>query len=125
MCGTSHGDLRCSPLRVTVLLDVVLALAERVPELDGLVVGREKIVRGILASAPFDLVDLLFDFEGLQVVEFRLMRLELSVELVLASFFLCQESAHGPVHSSRPAGSPTDSFLSKRTTLPPLSPVAR
>lgn len=45
-------------------------------------------MRGVLSSAPFDLVDFLFDFEGLEVVEFGLMRLELGVEFVFAGFFL-------------------------------------
>jgi len=39
-------------------------------------------------SAPLDLVDLLFDLEGFEVVEFGLVRLELGMELVLACFFL-------------------------------------
>ena len=43
---------------------------------------------GILPPAPFDLVDLLLDLEGLEVVELGFMRLKLSVELVLATFFL-------------------------------------
>lgn len=44
---------------------------------------------GILSTAPLDLVDLLFDLEGLEVVEFRLVGLEFCVKLVLAGFFLC------------------------------------
>lgn len=43
---------------------------------------------GILSAAPFDLIDFLFNLEGLEVVEFRLVRLEFCVELVLAGFFL-------------------------------------
>jgi len=58
-----------------------------------------------LSATPLDLVDFLFDFEGFEVVELRLVRLELGVELVFASFFV--------------------SFLSNNTTRPPLSPVAR
>lgn len=46
----------------------------------------------ILSSAPLDLVDLLFDFEGLEVVELRLVGLEFGVEFVLASFFLYRQS---------------------------------
>jgi len=42
----------------------------------------------VLTFAPFDLVDLLFDFQTLQVIKLWLMRLELGVELVFASFFL-------------------------------------
>lgn len=45
-------------------------------------------MRSILSSTPFNLVDLLFDFQGLEVVEFGLVRLKLGVELVLAGFFL-------------------------------------
>lgn len=43
---------------------------------------------GVLSAAPLDLVDLLFDLEGLEVVEFWLVGLELRMELVLAGFFL-------------------------------------
>lgn len=54
-------------------------------------------MRSILSPAPFDLVDLLLYFERLQVVEFRLMRLKLCMEFVLASFLLlrCQLHIHG------------------------------
>lgn len=45
-------------------------------------------MRGILSPAPFDLVDLLFYFQGLEVVKFRLVGLKLSVELVFARFLL-------------------------------------
>ena len=41
-----------------------------------------------MPSAPLDLVDLLFDLERLQVIEFRLVRLEFGMELVFAGFFL-------------------------------------
>ena len=42
----------------------------------------------VLSFTPLDLVDLLLDFEGLEIVEFWLVRLELGIELVLAAFFL-------------------------------------
>jgi hypothetical protein len=42
----------------------------------------------VLSSAPFDLVDLLLDFQRLEVIELWLMGLELCVKLVLAAFFL-------------------------------------
>lgn len=47
---------------------------------------------GILSSTPLDLVDLLFDFEGLEVIELGFVRLKLGVEFVLASFFLLDTS---------------------------------
>lgn len=76
----------------------------------------------VLALAPLDLVDLLFDLEGLQVVEFWLVGLKLGVELVFARFFLVLlAGAHQHGREARL----TVSFLSKSTTLPPLSPVAR
>lgn len=43
---------------------------------------------GILTTAPFDLVDLLFDLEGFEVVELGFVRLELGVEFVFACLFL-------------------------------------
>lgn len=46
---------------------------EDLPEFDGLVVGREKVVGGILSSTPFDLVDFLLDLQRLQIVELGLM----------------------------------------------------
>jgi len=45
-------------------------------------------MRGILSSAPLDLIDLLFYFEGFEVVKFGFVRLKFGVEFVLASFFL-------------------------------------
>jgi hypothetical protein len=36
-------------------------LLENLPQLDGLVVGREEVMRSILASTPLDLVYLLLD----------------------------------------------------------------
>lgn len=45
-------------------------------------------MRGVLAAAPLDLVDLLFYLEGLEVIELGLVRLELGVELVFAGLFL-------------------------------------
>jgi hypothetical protein len=38
----------------------------------------------ILPTAPFDLVDLLFDFQGFEIVEFGLVGLEFGVKFVLA-----------------------------------------
>jgi hypothetical protein len=81
-------------------------------------------VRRILAATPFDLVDLFFDLEGLQVVELRLVRLELGVELVLAGLLL-REVLDVVAQSFFQSKVRTVSFLSKRTTRPPLSPVAR
>lgn len=37
-----------------------------------------------MPTAPFDLVDLLFDFQGFEIVEFGLVGLEFSVKFVLA-----------------------------------------
>lgn len=45
-------------------------------------------MRSILSSAPLDLIDLLFYFEGFEVIEFWFMRLKFCMELVLAGFFL-------------------------------------
>lgn len=81
-----------------------------------------------MSAAPLDLVDLLFDLERLEVVEFGLVGLELGMELVLAGFFLFRwlESAlHRNVFTGEPQGLLTVSLRSNRTTRPPLSPVAR
>lgn len=108
-------------------------------------------MRRVLTPAPFDLVDLLLDLQTLQVVELGLMRLELGVELVLASFFL--ERGRRAVHNRDTSDVTTClfsfcafrmsavekevsrsqiniqgrtlSFRSNNTTRPPLSPVAR
>jgi hypothetical protein len=55
---------------------------------------------GILPFAPLDLVDLLLDFQGLEIIEFGLMRLELGVKLVLAALFL-RHTAMIDVHKSQ------------------------
>lgn len=49
-------------------------------------------MRCILAFAPLDFVDLLFDLEGLQVVKFGFVRLEFCVKLVFACFFLWESA---------------------------------
>lgn len=48
-------------------------------------IGREQEMRSVRPATPTNAVDLLFDFQTLEVIEFRFMRLELGVELVLAS----------------------------------------
>jgi hypothetical protein len=120
--STSNPATRCQFVREIVLSHYLKRLFEHLPQLDRLVVRREEVVRGILSAAPFDLVDLFFDLERFEVIEFRLVRLELGVEFVLAGFFLlvlvCYREAQ------HEAGR-TVSFLSNNTTRPPLSPVAR
>ena len=53
---------------------------------------------GILSSAPFDLVDLLLDFKGFEIIELGFVRLEFGVEFVLASFFLFEQMSKGRKH---------------------------
>ena len=45
-------------------------------------------MRSILSPTPLNLVDLLFYFEGLQVIELGFVGLEFGMEFVLARFFL-------------------------------------
>jgi hypothetical protein len=86
-------------------------------------------VRSILPPAPLYLIDLLFYFEGFEVVEFGFVGLKFGVELILACFFLQNVSSFPRAvldlqeYSSQLLH--TVSFLSNRTTLPPLSPVAK
>ena len=42
----------------------------------------------ILSSAPLDLVDLLLDFQRLEIIELGIVGLKFCVKLVLAAFFL-------------------------------------
>ena len=49
--------------------------------------GQEEVC-GVLPSAPFDLVDLLFNLERLEVVKLGFMGLELCVKFVFAALFL-------------------------------------
>lgn len=54
------------------------------------------------------------------------MRLELGMELIFAGFFLEGiVRTEGGVERETGGDVDTDSFLSNKTTLPPLSPVAR
>ena len=76
----------------------------------------------ILALAPLNLVDLLFYLQGFEVIELGLVRLELCVELVFTALFLQFVPSARLLEENK---TPTDSFRSKRTTRPPLSPVAR
>ena len=56
-----------------------------------------------MALAPLDLVDFLFDLEGFEVVEFRLVGLEFRVEFVFAGFFLLYVSVRLSVGGSAKA----------------------
>jgi hypothetical protein len=56
-------------------------------------------MRRVLPPAPFDLVDLLLDLQRLEVIELRLVRLELGVELVLACLLL-QSPKNRPLHKN-------------------------
>lgn len=82
----------------------------------------------VLSTTPFDLVDLLFDLEGLEVVEFGLVGLELGVELVLAGFFLSRqlENAHDDdadiIESKRPAA---HSLVALKQNNPPTLVTSR
>lgn len=67
-------------------------LFKDLPEFDGFVICGKEIMRGILSPAPLDLVDLFFDFEGFEVIEFGFVRLKLGMELVFAGLFLREES---------------------------------
>ena len=91
-------------------------------------------MRRILPTAPFDLIDLLLYFKGLEIVEFRFMGLKLCMEFVLAGFLLLEVSRPYASDIQFPwsflelwqgVDKLTDSFLSNSTTRPPLSPVAR
>ena len=92
--STSNPTAGCQLVREIVFRHNLQRLLKDLPELDCLVVCGQEIMRRILAATPFDLVDLFFDLEGLEVVELRLVRLELGVELVFASLLLedCQMS---------------------------------
>ena len=98
------GIRRCEVVREIILGHHLERLFKHLPELDGLVVGREEVVRGVLPSAPFDLVDLLLDLEGLEVVKLGFVRLKLGVELVFAGFFLARRQQKGPRQWQRAEG---------------------
>jgi hypothetical protein len=125
--GASADDAaaRRQLMRQIVLRHDFERLLVDLPQLDGLVVGREQVVGGILASAPLDLVDLLFDLQRLEVVELRLMRLKFGVKLVFAGLLLPTRDMSSAAAGGRGFGALTLSLRSKRTTRPPLSPVAR
>lgn len=84
-------------------------------------------MRCILPLAPFDFINLFFNFERFQVVEFGFVGLEFGMELIFAGFFLSTSVLNGRICSMDNDGGlyHTVSFLSNNTTRPPLSPVAR
>jgi hypothetical protein len=51
-------------------------------------IGGEQKVSRVLSFTPLDLVDLLLDLKGLQVIKLGLVGLEFCVKLVLAALFL-------------------------------------
>lgn len=102
-------------------------LLEHLPELDSLVIGGQEVVGCVLSTAPLDLVDLLLNLQRFEIVKLGLVRLELGVELVLARLFLDGGALAAKPRARQAAemGVQTVSLRSKRTTRPPLSPVAR
>ena len=87
-------------------------------------------MRCVLSPTPLDLIDFLFYFQGFEIIKLGFVGLELGVKLVLACLLLLavRYSLHGgPIVASKPDDLRwlTVSFRSKRTTRPPLSPVAR
>jgi hypothetical protein len=62
---------------------------------DKLTVSGKQEMGGILSFTPLDLVNLLLDFEGFEIIELGFVRLEFGVEFVLASFFLFEEMSKG------------------------------
>ena len=55
-----------------------------------------------MSATPFDFVDLFLNLERLEVVELWLVRLELGMEFVLASFFLAYVSSIPTLVCTRP-----------------------
>jgi len=55
----------------------------------------------ILSFTPFNLVDFLLDFQGLEIIEFWFMRLKFGVEFVLAALFLCRYRTCGKERNRR------------------------
>ena len=60
--ASSTRTTRSEIVREVVFCYDFQRLFKYLPEFDGLVVRREQVVRCVLPSAPFDLVDLLFYF---------------------------------------------------------------
>lgn len=85
--ATTRSDFSNTFQSLMVLSEKQIMISIVLKYSDTPTIGRKQEVCLILTSTPPDLVDLLLDFEGLQVVKFRLVRLELSVELVLARLF--------------------------------------
>lgn len=124
--AATAGDVGgCDILGEVVLCNHLKGFLENFPKLDCLIVGGQKVVGGILAAAPLDFVDLLLDLQRLQVVELGLMGLEFGVEFVFARLLLHRGQADEFRPSLRGLSPHTVSLRSKRTTRPPLSPVAR
>lgn len=61
-------------------------------------------MRRVLPLAPLYLVNFLLDLQRFQIVELGLVRLELSVELVLASLFLAQIESESLAERTRRDG---------------------
>jgi hypothetical protein len=57
-------------------------------------ISREQEMSLILSFTPLDLVDLLLNLQGFEVIELWLVRLKFGIELVLAAFFLQTEGNH-------------------------------
>mmetsp|Transcript_4104 Transcript_4104/g.14695 ORF Transcript_4104/g.14695 Transcript_4104/m.14695 type:complete len:419 (+) Transcript_4104:662-1918(+) len=86
--SASSADGLSATIRVVRLLhDAAHLPLEHLPELHCLVVGGEQKLRAVAAVHPPDLVDLLLDVQGLEVVELRLVALKLrdvAIELLAA-----------------------------------------
>lgn len=63
----------------------------------------------ILSPAPFDLINLLLDFERFKIIEFWLVRLEFCIKFIFAPFFLEEEThKYGSVKSRRVQDAPLE-----------------
>lgn len=54
-----------------------MATAAYLPQFDGFIIGCYEVLGVVAAANPSDFVDLLFDFQAFEIVELRLVRLEL------------------------------------------------
>ena len=82
--GSSVLHLPCFILEIVAFCSLVSL--RNLPKFDGLVVGGQEKVGRVLSPKPPDLVDLLLNFQGLEVIKLWLMTLEGAVNIVLPPF---------------------------------------
>lgn len=99
-------------------MEVDRAIAKKV-----ITIGRKQKVSRVLSFTPFDLIDLFFNFQTLQIIKLGFMGLELGVKTILAILFLLYRSMHMLLFVTHCKLVQFLSFMRKKVKIPRVSSI--